>query len=246
MSVISRGSYENPLEVGWDSSDVTYTIYGSNIGEITSVYRVAPYSDNREYLEFTAVPTTVDGYQDGYLVTVTIPRNTVYEDKKWELDFIASSAYESYGNIYAGGTYILQEKLPEGKITFDPSILTYLHSYASSVYQYHFTTEYMDNSTITISYEGDVDVNTTPQIIWNQVTSESEAGIIEYSHRANTTNESKTLTITLTGTDILGVERSGSITLTQVPKSEDSYIRFSAISSGTTYPYKDAVITGSF
>lgn len=246
MSVISRGSYENPLEVGWDSSDVTYTIYGSNIGEITSVYRVAPYSDNREYLEFTAVPTTVGSYQDGYLVTVTIPRNTVYEDKKWELDFIASSAYESYGNIYAGGTYILQEKLPEGKIIFDPSILTYLHSYASSTYQYHFTTEYMDNTTITTSYEGDVDVNTTPHIIWNQGTSESEAGIIEYSHRANTTNESKTLTITLTGTDILGVERSGSITLTQVPKSEDSYIRFSSISSGTTYPYKDAVITGSF
>jgi hypothetical protein len=237
INVVSRGTESNPLEVDWETNNQTYTVYGSGLNGIDRVYRVNTSTSAMEALSFTTTPTTYESYPNAYSVTVTIPRSTIKSDQKWEMFFVAQTNYSLIGETSVRGTYILQKALPEGKITFTADTV-YVHTFAGYAYSY-FTTEDMDEESLTLSYSGDINLASDPSIIRN-----SSTKYVRIRANANKEDVQKTLTVTLTGTDVTGVQRTATTTFIQVKTSEDSYIRLVNISSGNTYQYNDAAVTG--
>ena len=231
VSVYPQGSSVDPIIVDWQGETLSFALTCTNIASLDRVWQQKIPGGETSTLEYTTESTS-----SGYRVYVTIPQNTEFADQDSYIHFNTTSSYD----LLQPSTFsvIRQESIPPGTITFSDSDPLYSHSYFKTQYVY-YTTEWMDDSSITADVTGDmINPNT---LVWN-----TSGKYVRFEITANNTDSERQATVTLTGTDQWGIERTASLTLIQVPPSEDSYIRLVSISSGSTYPYTNAVVTGTF
>lgn len=226
---------DRPLQIGWQGQDVTFQLSCTNIASIDEVRWSMGVPAEQQSLEYTL---TEKSY--GWDCVVTIPQNPTEDYNQSKIIFKGTTTYTPASSEYnyLDSPYVRQEATPPGTITVTTSN-PYLHSYAQKRIFIYYTTEWMDDNTITPTVTGDlIDPNS---LVWNTINK-----YVSFTVTENTTNSERQATITLTGTDHIGVTRTTEYTVTQVPLSQDSFIRNVTIAFGTTYPYKNATVTGSF
>lgn len=230
--------------ISWQGESVTIQLLTTRISSITgAVMRNSNNPNVTKDLQVTATPTS-----EGFDAVVTIPQSTSSSNATWNIEFIGESdtysppvSVNSRLNGYAVWSFT-QGAVPAGSITFNNSILTYLNTPRSSS-SAPFTTQYMDDSSIQVSVSGDVSLVRTPTVYVND-----GVGNVSFEYYANSVETTKTLTLTLTGNDVGGVQRSDSITFTQVKASEGVYIRLVSVTypDPPQYPWENATVTGTF
>lgn len=226
---------DRPLQIGWQGQDVTFQLSCTNIASIDEVSWGMGVPSEQQSLEYTL---TEKSY--GWDCVVTIPQNPTNDYNQSKIIFKGTTTYTPASSEYnyLDSPYVRQEATPPGTITVTTSN-PYLHSYAQNAIYVDYTTEWMDDSTIIPTVTGDL-INPN-SLTWNTTNK-----YVKFNVTANSTDSERQSTITLTGTDHIGITRTTEYTVTQVPQSQDSFIRLVKVTSGTTYPYKNATITGSF